>query len=90
MIPKAVNQLSSLWLNNPALRNAITQASGKIDPVLGIGPPNQGIPSPRPGYPTRREIAIDLLTVGFHYASNGVEVVVTDLELNPGPPHGYP
>ncbi len=86
----ADDPLLDLLVKNPYLRNAITRASGKIDPVLGIGPPNQGNPAPKPGYPTRREIPIDLLCVGFHYASNGLEVVVTGIELNPRPPHGVP
>jgi hypothetical protein len=87
---QADDQLIDLWLNHPALRNAITRASNDIDPVLGMGPPDQGTARPLPGYPDRREISIGLLHVGFHYDTNGVEVTVTSIELNPPPPYGPP
>ncbi len=90
MVSQAVSQLTALWLNNPALRNAITRASNDIDRVLGMGPPNQGVPDPRPGYPGRRVVSINLISVGFHYDPNGVEVVVTSIELNPPPPYVLP
>jgi hypothetical protein len=86
----ADDQLLDLLVRHPKLRNAISRASHHIDLVLGIGPPNQGNAQPLPGYPNRRAMAISLLLVGFHYDSNGVEVVVTSIELNPLPPHGPP
>jgi hypothetical protein len=86
----ANDQLLDLLVRNPKLRNAITRASNDIDRVLGIGPPNQGNPQPLPGYPNRRVIAIGPTLVGFHYDPNGVEVVVTSIELNPPPPYVVP
>jgi hypothetical protein len=86
----ADNQLLDLLVKNPTLRTTITRASNDIDRVLGMGPPNQGTAQPLPGYPTRRDITINLLRVGFHYDPNGVEVVVTSIELNPPPPYLVP
>ena len=86
----ADNQLLDLLVNLPALRNAITRASNDIDHVLGMGPPNQGRLRPQPGYPTRREILINPLLVTFDYAPNGVEIVVTEMKLDPRPLHGVP
>ncbi len=86
----ADNELLDLYVQNPPLRNAITRASSRIDRILGMGPPNQGVSRPFPGYSNRREISIDLLRIGFHYTSNGLEVVVTGIALNPRPPHGSP
>ena len=87
---KADNQLLDLLVNNPALRNALTRASNDIDRILGMGPPNQGLLRPLPGYATRREVLIHPLLVTFDYAPNGLEVSVTGIELDPRPPFGLP
>ena len=87
---QADDQLLDLWVNHPALRNAITRAGNNIDPVLGQGPPNQGSPCPTPGYPARREIVIFPLVVAFEYAANGLEVVVTEMTLAAPPPYSPP
>ena len=86
----ADNQLFDLFLKNPLLRNSITQGSNNIDLVLGMGPPNLGNRRLTPGYPSARDIVISPLLVTFYYDPNGLEVVVTGIELAPRPPYGPP
>jgi len=61
----ADNELSSLWVNHPAEKAAISLASNQVDILLRHNAEQQGNPAPLPGVPNRRCVVRYPLRVYF-------------------------
>ena len=78
---EADDELTILWIQTPALRNAITQASARADRELRFDADQKGVPHSLPGYPSARMLRIGPLSIQFT-ASEPDRLVTTGRNLD--------